>query len=242
VGSYPSPYYTDGPGCCGPLGRNGQIGYEVYTYSGLNMVWGTGLPHKMNAGWMIGGGARTLFFTVDHTAAWTVDLGLSYTHNWAQGTRDAANIALRTPPTQNTQTGVVTQNPDRLVFTAIREVHRSSFNYNVGRDWWLMGAGNTGGETGTNVRVGGWVGGRYGTSHVDLIPLNEPLGSGYSRRQNVFEGVVVGAHATCETPMGGWILFGGLRAEYGYDWLNLVPPLQGNINNVNIQFTVGVRY
>ena len=25
VGSYPSPYYVDGPGCCGPLGRDGRI-------------------------------------------------------------------------------------------------------------------------------------------------------------------------------------------------------------------------
>ena len=231
VGSYPSPYYTDG------LGRNGRVGYEVYTYTGVNIVFGPGLPGRMNAGWSVGGGARTLFFTPEHTAAWTVDLGLSYTHNWAQGSRDAANLSLRSPAAQDQQTGVVARQPDRFVFTAIREVHRSSFNFNFGRDVWLWGAGNTGG---TNVRVGAWVGGRYGTSHVDLVPLDEV--DGYSRRQNVFEGVVVGTHATFETPMGGWILFGGLRAEYGYDWTNLVPPLQGNIQNVNIQMTFGVRY
>ena len=241
LGSYPSPYYTDGPGCCGPLGRDGRIGYEVYTYTGLNMVFGDGLPSRMNAGWTVGGGARTLFFTPEHTAAWTVDLGLSYTHNWAQGTRDATNLSLRSAATQDSTTGVVTKQPDRFVFTAIREVHRSSFNFNFGRDVWLWGAGNTGGETGTNVRVGGWVGGRYGTAHVDLIPLDEGF-NGYSRRQNVFEGFVIGTHATFETPMGGWILFGGLRGELGHDWTNLVPPLQGNIYNVNIQFTFGVRY
>ena len=240
VGSYPSPYYTDGPGCCGPLGRNGRVGYEVYTYTGVNMVFGGGLPGRLNAGWTVGGGARTLFFTPDHTAAWTVDLGLSYTHNWGQGTRDATNLFLRSPAQQNQITGVLATQPDRFVFTAIREVHRSSFNFNFGRDVWLWGAGNTGGATGTNVRVGAWVGGRYGTAHVDLVPLNEV--NGYSRRQNVFEGVVVGTHATFETPMGGWILFGGLRAEYGYDWTNLVPPIQGNINNLNIQMTLGVRY
>jgi hypothetical protein len=77
---------------------------------------------------------------------------------------------------------------------------------------------------------------------VDIDPLDEPFGTGYARRQNVFEGVVVGTHITWATPMGGWILFGGFRAEYGYDWTNLVPPIQGNINNVNIQGQLGIRF
>jgi hypothetical protein len=238
VGSYPSPYYTDGPGCCGPLGRDGRIGYEVYTFTGANFVFGPGLPAKLRTGVSVGGGARTLFFTPDHTAAWTVDLGLSYTHNY--GTQAPQNLFLRASPIVNTTTGVVTPVADPLRPAFIREIHRESFNFNLGRDWWLWGAGNTGGETGTNIRVGGWVGGRYGSSHVDLIPLDEI--AGYSRRQNVFEGVVVGGHATFETPMGGWILFGGVRAEYGYDWTNLVPPLQGNLNNINIQLTLGIRF
>jgi hypothetical protein len=189
---------------------------------------------------MIGGGARTLLFNTEHTAAWTFDLGGSYTHNWGQGAAGASLLFLRTPPQVNAQTGAVTVLPDRAVFTAISAIHRSSFNYNLGRDWWLMGAGNVGGEHGTNVRVGAWVGGRYGSAHVDLIPLNEV--NGYSRRQNVFQGFVAGGHVTCEAPMGGWILFGGLRAEYGYDWTNLVPPLQGNINNINIQASIGIRF
>ena len=228
VGSYPSPYYVDGPGCCGPLGRSGRVGYEVYTYTGVNLVFGDGLPDKMNAGWTVGGGIRTLFFDPTHTAAWTLDYGVSYTHNWAQGSRDPENLFIRQT------TG------DRVALSGIREVHRTSFNFNIGRDVWLLGSGNTGGMPGTNCRVGGWVGGRYGTSHVDIDPLDEV--DGYARRQNVFNGVVVGTHATFDTPMGGWILFGGVRAEYGYDWTNLVPPIQGNINNVNLQLTLGVRY
>jgi hypothetical protein len=238
-GSYPSPYYVDGPGCCGPLGRNGRIGYELYTFTGANFVFGPGLPAKLFTGWQVGGGARTLFFTPDHTAAWVIDLGLSYTHNGGR-TDQPLGLFLRTNPVVNQQAGTLTLQPDRFVLTAIHGVHRESFNFNLGRDVWLWGAGNTGGETGTNLRVGGWVGGRYGSSHIDLLPLNDP--SGYSRRQNVFEGVVVGGHITCETPMGGWILFGGLRAEYGYDWTNLAPPIQGNLNNINLQVTLGIRF
>jgi len=240
IGSYPSPYYVDGPGCCGPLGRDGRIGYEVYSYSGVNFVFGQGLPHFLNAGWTVGGGARTLFFTPDHTSAWTLDLGGSYTHNDGHGGKDGVNLFLRSQSTVNQATGAVTAQPDRAVFSAIQGIHRMSFNFSVGRDVWLMGAGNVGGEHGTNVRIGGWVGGRYGSSHIDIIPLD--VFNGYSRRQNVFEGFVVGTHLTCETPMGAWILFGGVRAEYGYDWTNLAPPLQGNLNNINLQVTLGIRF
>lgn len=230
VGSYPSPYYVDGPGCCGPLGRHGRIGYDIYTYTGVNMVFGGGLPDFLNYGWTVGGGIRTLFFDPTHTAAWVVDYGLSYTHNWGQGSRDPINLDLR-------QGSVF-----RTALSGIREVHRTAFNFSVGRDVWLMGSGATGslqpGETAC--RVGGWVGGRYGTSHVDINPLDEV--DGYARRQNVFHGVTVGAHTTFDRSMGGWILFGGLRAEYGYDWTNLIPPYQGDIHNVNIQFSLGIRY
>lgn len=239
-GSYPSPYYVDGPGCCGPLGRDGRISYEFYTYTGVNLPFGEGLPDYMNAGWTVGGGVRTLLFNPAHTAAWTIDLGVSYTHNWAAGTDDPVNLFLRSPPLINPFTGVATPQPDRLTFTAIREVHRTSFNYNLGRDVWLWGRGDTGGMQGTNWRVGAWVGGRYGTSHVDQIPLDEI--DGYSRRQNVFLGVAVGVHSTWDIPMGGWVLFGGVRSEYSHDWTNLTPPLEGNIHNVNLQITLGIRY
>jgi hypothetical protein len=228
-GSYPSPYYVDGPGCCGPLGRNGRIDYELYTYSGVNLPFGEGLAERMNAGWTVGGGARTLFFSPSYTSAWTLDLGLSYTHNWAANADDPTRLFIRQAA------------GDRVAFTGIREVHRSSFNYALGRDVWLRGAGNNVGAVhGTNVRVGAWVGGRYGTAHVDLNPLDET--NGYARRQNAFEGVFVGSHLTVDIPMGGWILFGGTRVEYGKDWTNLVPPIEGNIQYFNIQLSLGVRY
>lgn len=227
-GSYPSPYHVDGPGCCGPLGMHGRVGYDLYTYAGANFVFGDGLPEKLGLGWTVGGGVRTLFFNPDHTAAWALDYGLSFTHNGGQNEKDPATLFIRQTP------------GDRVALSGVRGVYRTSFNFSVGRDVWLMGSGNTGGMQGTNCRVGGWVGGRYGTSHVDIIPLDEI--DGYARRQNVFHGVFVGAHATADVPMGGWILFGGVRAEYGYDWTNLIPPLQGNIHNINVQLSLGIRY
>jgi len=240
LGSYPSPYYVDGPGCCGPLGGNGRITYEIYDVAGVNFAFGPGLGSHLDAGWTLGGGARTLFFDPTHTTAWTVDLGLTYTHNAANGLKDPVNLFIRQPLIVNTTLGTITAQPDRNAFTAIHGIHRLSFNYSFGRDWWLMGSGATGSEETTNVRVGAWVGGRYGTAHVDLVPLDQP--NAYSRRQNAWEGVFVGAHADFDMPLGGWIFFTGLRVEYGYDWLNLIPPVHSDLNNINIQVTAGIRF
>ena len=239
-GTYPSPYYVDGPGCCGPLERDGRIGYEFYTFGGVDFSFGPGLGTRLNTGWDIGASLRTLFFDPTHTAAWTLDLGGSFTHNFGVANHNPANLFIRQPPIVNTTLGTSTPQPDLLEFSAIRGVDRSSFNYNLGRDWWILGRADTGGEQGTNVRVGAWIGGRYGTAHVDVVPLGVP--EGYARRQNAFEGITFGGHLTCEQPLGAWILFGGVRAEYGYDWMNLVPPLNGNISSINIQLQLGIRY
>ncbi len=239
-GSYPGPY-SDGPGCCGPLGGDGRVTYEAYSYAGLNFTYGNGLPDRLNAvGWMVGGGLRTLLFDPTHTAAWTIDFGGSYGYNRGQGDQAPTGLFLRTPPVQNQINGGFQVVPDRFVVSGIRGIHRSSFNFAFGRDVWLMGDGTTGGMQGTNWRVGGWVGGRYGTSHVDINPLNEV--NGYSRRQNVFHGIYAGVHTTFDVPMGAWVWTNGIRAEYGHDWTNLVPPIQGNLHNINVHLTTGIRF
>jgi hypothetical protein len=235
-GSYPSPYYTDGPGCCGPMGRNGRIGSEVYLYTGMTWALGEGrLARELHTGIMAGGGGASLFFNREHDAAWIIDVGVSYQYN--PGSRDNfQNIFLRQPPIAGTNT----KQPDVLTSVAIRGLDRTNFNYAIGRDWWLWGPGSTGLENGWNLRVGGLLGGRWGTAHVDMIPQDDP--TGYARRQGVTYGVFLAPRATVEIPLGSTILFGGVRTEWGYDWMNLVPPYQGNLHNINFVFTVGLRF
>jgi len=240
AGSYPSPYYTDGPGCCGPLGRNGRVGYEFYSYVGPAFSFGEGrFARELNVGTMVGVGGRSLFFNTSHDAAWVVDFGLSYQKN--PGERDhLTNLFVRQAPTTNPFTGETTPNPDIIAPTGIRSLHRTNFNFGVGRDWWLWGPGSTGMENGWNVRFGGLVGGRYGTAHVDLLVNGDP--SLYQRKQGVTHGFFLAPHITAEVPMGTWILFAGVRLEYGYDWMNLVAPIQGNLHNLNLLFTAGIRF
>jgi hypothetical protein len=240
AGSYISPWFSDGPGCCGPVGRNGQLAYELYTYTGPNLVFGSGtFTDRLNVGWMVGGGGRSLFFNPAGDAAWVVDLGLSYTYNrGASG--DFVDVFIRQPPATNPATGALVPRADILTTSRIRGLHRTSFNFGLGRDWFLWGAGNPGEEAGWNVRAGTDVGGRWGTAHVDLVPQNQV--NGYARRQKVYHGVYIGAHMNCEVPLGGWIWCAGLQGQWGYDWMDIVPPLKGDVQNVNILMTTGFRF
>ena len=98
---------------------------------------------------------------------------------------------------------------------------RTSFNFAIGRDWWCWGPGRSG------RRTGGTCGGAAssaggGGELVDMRPVAEP--NGYSRRRNVYPGVFLATQVTVEVPMGAWIGFIGGRAEWGYDWTNLLRP------------------
>jgi len=239
-GSYPSPWYTDGPGCCGPLGRHGQVAYELHAETGPAIVFGSGFfTDRLKVGWTVAGGGRTLLFNPAGDAAWTIDLGLSYTYNRGSAD-DLLNLFIRQRPTTNQQTGAVVGQPDILTTSRIRGLHRTAFNFALGRDWFLWGPGNPGGESGWNVRAGAEVGGQWGTAHVDVVPNN--AAGEYARRQSVFEGVFVGAHATCEVPVGGWIWATGLNVQYGYEWMNIVPPFKGDVQFVNVLLSTGFRF
>jgi hypothetical protein len=243
-GTYAAPYYFDAPGCCGPLG-GGHLAYELYMMTGPNFIFGNGpLTDRLNTGWIVQGGNRTLFFNKANDAAWVLDLGLSYQYNRGKQ-EEPVDLFVRQAPQQNQQTGVVTPQPDLLLSTNIRGFHRTAFNFAVGRDWWFWGAGAPGLEHGWNFRFGMDVGGRWGTEHVDLdllgtnSPFNTPL---YARRQGVFHGVYISGHISWEVPVGGWIWFVGLRGQYGYDWGNVVMPLNGDIQNANLLMTTGIRF
>jgi hypothetical protein len=239
-GAYASPWYTDGPGCCGPLGKHGLVAYELYVRTGASIPFGSGpFTDHIFTGVGVGGGGRSLFFNPAGDAAWVFDLGLSYTYN-----RGSANNFLdlfnRQQPLQNQTTRQVIPQPDRFVPTRIRGLHRTSFNFAIGRDWFIHGPGLPGGEPGWNLRWGMDVGGRWGTAHVDLVPLDEP--GGYTRRQKVFRGVFVGLHTNYEVPFGGWIWCIGGRGEWGYDWMDIVPPIKGDVQSINLFLETGWRF
>lgn len=225
-------------GCCGPVGANGPVTYETYLRVGPSLTVGGGslFSGALHNGVMVSGGGRTLYFNPAGDAAWALDLGLSYTYTRGAGAERV--IGVGTPPAPNAQ-GVIDQ-PEQINAFNIRSYHRTSFNFAVGRDYWLNGPGNLAAESAWNSRFGWDVGGRWGTSHVDLVPVNNP--AQYLRRTGVFNGLFLGFNWNTEVPMGNWIGFVGTRVEWGYDWGNVVPPQDGDLQSVNLLFTLGVRF
>ena len=240
AGSYASPWFsTDGPGCAGPTGRHGSVDYETYLRTGPNFAFGSGaFTDRLHMGWGLSGGGRSLFFNPAGDAAWAFDIGLGYTYNRGSND-DLLDVFIRQPPRQGFNNQVIPQ-ADKFETVRLRGLHRTSFNFGVGRDWFVWGNGQPGAEEGWNLRFGTDVGGRWGTAHVDLVPTDEV--EGYSRRQKVYHGFYVGFHSNVEVPIGGWILFAGTRLEYGYDWMDIIPPLKGDVQNVNLLFTSGIRF
>lgn len=235
----PGPWLADRAGCCGPVGANGPVTYELYLTTGINYVSGSDLTDRLNPGVVAGGGGRSFLYDRDGTAAWTIDLGITYT--WNRGIQDDTMFVLdkgqiEIDPIFGTETVI----PPSLKEVRLRGLYRTSFNYALGRDCWLWGPGVPGYETGWNLRWGALVGGRWGTAHVDLIPVNEE--NGYMRTQATFLSAYFDIHMDWEIPCGGWILFGGFAAQYGHDWMNIIAPLDSEIDNVNIMMTGGFRF
>lgn len=223
-------------GCCGPTGANGPLTYELVMHSGPSLpVTGGVLTNKMNTGWAVGGGIRTLYFNRAADAAWTFNTGLTYIYN-----RGQQNLQFEVLTPQPRNAAGVLLGPDALTVNFLRGVHRTSLDLGIGRDWWLNGPAAVNAEGGWNTRFGVDAGGRWGTAHVDLVPVLDT--KNYLRRSSIFHSVFVGTHLDWEVPMGSWIFVSGFRAEWDYTWTNLIPPSNGDIVSVNLWFNAGVRY
>lgn len=241
-GTVASPWVGGQPagGCCGPVGGNGPITYELVTYTGPSLPTAGGiLSRRLITGWTVGGSANSLFFNTAGDAAWVLGLGLSYTYNRGQEDKpfDVYNNA---PPIRDANGQIIAFLPDQLNEFVVRALHRTSFNYSIGRDWFLDGPGIVGIEAVSNWRFGADVGGRWGTAHVELVPTADR--GNFFKKGSVTYGLFSGFHLTRETPIGAAILYGGFRTEVGYDWMNVVPPQGGDLFNVNLFLNAGIRF
>ncbi|MCZ2341506.1 MAG: hypothetical protein LC104_06880 [Bacteroidales bacterium] len=226
-----------GSACDGPVGANGPLTYELYGITGPSLpVAGGDFVGAIRTGWGVGGGARSLWFNPTGDRAWVLDLGLSYYYNPGRSQRI---YDVYTPSPADTQTGNPTA-PDALHPYSIRGLYRTSFNFALGRDWYLSGPAFLGAAQGQNWRVGAEVGGRWGTAHVDLIPVED--NTSYLRKHDVYHGVFIDVHGDYEREIGTCIVFAGLRAQWGYNWMDLMPPQDGDLQDVNFLMTFGIRY
>jgi hypothetical protein len=207
-------YYR--PDCCGPVGGNGSIHYELYTYTGPTIPVGNQYyGHTLDTGWGVQAGGRSLFFDTDESAAWTVDLGLSYYYNHC---KPGNSVTFDVP------SGPVTAAP--------RDLGRTYGSLAVGRVWYLNAPAT---DCGMRWRIGCDFDGRLGTAREDFVET--------THRTNTLYGIAIGGYTDLEFPNSCCTWLVGLRAEWAYTWVNdnlgIAP---GDIQDVNLWLTFGVRF
>lgn len=207
------------PECCGPIGYNGPIGSELYLRSGAALSIGDGeINERVQVGYDLRGGGRTLLFNPAADRAWVLDIGVGYTYN--NGKQDDVGFLV----------------DGELL--SIRGLHRTSFSFGLGREWFLLRPVTD--CTGPNVRFGVDVHGHYGSSHMDLNVVG--FADGYRREHDAFGGYAVGIQTGIEIPFNSWFWTLGTRLEWRYTYLDLLPNFGGGFHDLNILFSSGIRF
>jgi hypothetical protein len=229
------------PDCCGPMGKCGPVRYELFLRSGpaLNIGGGTA-SGVLASGWMFEAGGRSLFFDADPVRAWTVELSVSDVYN--HGNRP--NIQYIFGGTTNAA-GTPVPN---LVSTA--SLNRTYGNVSGGREWWLIGMPF---ECGWRWRAGVDGGFRYGTCNHDMHNFNPNSaapgttipGTNFgqiSRNGSITYGPFAAIHSDIEFPCNCCTYLAGVRAEWDYSRMNVIPLRNNDIYDLNLMLNIGVRY
>jgi len=223
-----------------PIGRNGPIGEEVYVAVGPSLpIAGGVLVGNLYTGWFSEVGVRSLFFNPQRDAAWTVNLGVI--NIWNDGLRSAGpgfNATVALVPSA----GIVLP-PNGTFPVVVRDYNRFYASGGLGRDWFLFRDPQNAGLV-SSFCVGLEVGGRWGTSHVDMLIVGGTPPNDYLRHQAVLESVYLAAHAGLEMPLGAATFFVNFRAEYAFNWSdNIIPGgLDGSLQDVNLLLMTGFRF
>lgn len=228
------------PGCCGPLGNQVPLRYELYLRAGPAIPTGGNLlDQTLETGWAIQGGARLLFFNQPQTKAWTFDVGIANIHQ--NGRRPDVRIPIelndRFPnPNFNPILPVSATNPQNItvgeVSTSIRSLNRTFVSLAAGREWYLVG---TGAGVGPAWRVGADVGGSWGSAKVEFNEIRF--------RTDAFGRFFAALHSDLDIPCGCCIFQAGFRAEWGHTWSDILQRQNnGDLQDVLLLGTLGVRF
>src|SRR5262249_6280073 len=154
------------PDCCGPVGGDGPVLYELYARIGPAIVTGGGVFNRtLDTGWMVAAGGRSLFFNPAQTAAWTIDLGISNSHNDARKHDVQIPLSILVPTQFGTAERVNFGRDPDVPGVTVRELNRTFANIGFGREVYPVGPAN---GPGTKWRIGYDLGGRWGTAKLEL--------------------------------------------------------------------------
>jgi hypothetical protein len=237
--------------CCGPLGHHHPMRTELFVRTGFSYPFGDSeLADALDSGWAVQGGFRQLFFNDPGDAAWVVEASLLNIRN---DTETARRVNLRDfPANRDLGFGQTTPVTETLVDAEIGPFNRTWVSLGAGREWYLEGsAAGTRTNDCARWRAGWDVGGRWGTSKLELVNIrgvpDPDLEGDFAARSHltdVLYGVYAALHTDYEFPCGGCCIFyGGVRAEFDYTWTDILQEQNyADLAGVNLLFTVGVRY
>jgi hypothetical protein len=246
-GSVPDPWITyDRPGCCGPIGADGPIDSELYLRTGPSIATGNSIIRRSeNTGWMAEVGGRTLLFNRETTAAWTGDFGISYTYNDAGGNIAFPLLVPFNVTTTNPLTLQTTTTVQRVPLqVSIRDYQRVAPTFAFGREWYI---GQPAYCLGSHWRVGADIGGRWGTSRLELNDMSIPGRVDFRHLSDVYGSALVSIHSDLEFPLTAcsWLIVGA-RAEWAYNWSDILkdafPRQASDTQEINLLLNVGIRF
>jgi hypothetical protein len=245
-GSVPDPWITyDRPGCCGPIGADGPISSEIYARTGPSIPTGSSIIRQgINTGWLSEFGGRALLFNRDTNAAWTGDFGIDYTFNDGGGHPEFPLRLLFPTTITNPFTGqAITNLQFGTVPITIRDYQRVAVRLSGGREWFLP----PGYCPGWHFRFGTDIGGRWGTSRLDMNDLTRSNEIDFRHQSDVYGAVVLSIHSDLEAPIGPRLWFiAGTRAEWAYNFSdvlkNALPSQKSDTGEINLLLNFGVRF
>ncbi|HEV8059461.1 MAG TPA: hypothetical protein VGP68_06295 [Gemmataceae bacterium] len=217
------------PECCNSIGCDGPLKTELYYRIGASFPMGGGdFPQRLNSvGYTIQGGARELFFNVPRTAAWVVDLGISFNSD-ASSSNDPVQLNILVQDGTAAAPDIV----KRDIQVTIRHLYRTFANVGVGREWYLWAPAD---QPGSKWRVGMDLGGRVGVARADFNEITH-------RTDNLW-GAFVAIHSDWEIPCGSCIWMAGVRTEWGYSWMGILQSFNNSdIADLGLMLNLGVRF
>jgi hypothetical protein len=221
------------PDCCGNVGCDGPIFAELYTLTGVEIpAQGKFFGHVLETGWVVQGGGRSLFFNSAMDRDWNIDLSISNVYNLGQ------HNDIKVPLNQLVPNQNIPANPPvvhQLINATVRELNRTYVSAAFGREWYFHRPASAWIHT---WRAGVAAGGRLGSERLELVEVGH--------HSDIIGGMFISLNADVEMPCGCCTFLAGMRAEWGYNFSDILDAQKSqdasDIQDVNILFTVGVRF
>jgi hypothetical protein len=217
--------------CCGAIGANGPICFDVFLRNGLSIPVSGNMGNRLDPGWEIKAGGRSLFFNPGRDAAWTVEFGISNTYNSAGTNNGPFPLSIFVPDANGNAVRVnLGALPAGGVF--LRDLNRTFVNLGAGREIYLNGSAAS---DGPKWRAGADAGGLWGSASAEFDNIRQ--------RTNVITGIYAAVHSDIEVPVCGCCVFQfGVRAEWSYTWMHNILQTESDIQEINLLVTTGIRF